>query len=39
MKIMKNKLNVAVVGLGVGNAHCETILQNSDKFNLIASGC
>jgi len=35
MKIMKNKLNVAVVGLGVGNAHCETILQNSDKFNLI----
>ena len=35
MQIVENKLNVAVIGLGVGNAHCESILQNYKKFNLI----
>ena len=32
---MKRRLSIAVVGLGVGNAHCELILQHPDKFDLV----
>ena len=32
---MTRRLNIAVVGLGVGNAHCELILQHPDKFDLV----
>lgn len=29
-----NKINVGVIGLGVGNRHCQTILEHKAHFNL-----